>query len=163
MPHSRNLSARASRLAQEGRYRNGTMAMRCDTPASRSLAPSAPRSFCAPPQLAAYALGATLWAPVFMLLAGLIASALSGVVPALSMVAAVQIFVVVWLLRFALYIAGSHRRWDYGYGINGVIVNRQLTLTEKLRRIARDWFGVMLVVVWVGVMTATTVAAVAGG
>ncbi len=125
--------------------------------------PAGSRSFCAPPQLAAYALGATLWAPVFMLVAGLVAGALAGVLPALSMVGAAQMFALVWLLRFALYLAGGYGRWDYGYGINGVIVNRQWTLQEKLRRIARDWFGAVLVVTWIGFMIATTVAAVAGG
>lgn len=137
--------------------------MRVRSPIPTPRGPAASRSCCAPPQLAAYALGATLWAPVFMLTAGLVAGALAGVLPALSMVGAAQMFAAAWLLRFALYLVGGYGRWDYGYGINGVIVNRQLTLQEKLRRVARDWFGVVLVVTWIGFMTATTVAAVAGG
>ena len=66
----------------------------------------------------------------------------------------------VWLLRFALYIVGAARGFDYGYGVNGVIVNRQLTLAEKAQRIARDWFGILLIAVWTGFMLGSLIAAI---
>ena len=61
-----------------------------------------------------------------------------------------------------LVFVGAARGWDYGYGVNGVIVNRQWTLAEKAQRIARDWFGVMLGAVWTCFMAVTLVAAIAG-
>ena len=71
-------------------------------------------------------------------------------------------FAVVWLLRFALYLVGAARGFDYGYGVNGVIVNRQWTLAEKAQRIARDWFGVLLAAVWIGFMAVVLIATIAG-
>jgi hypothetical protein len=64
----------------------------------------------------------------------------------------------VWLLRFALYIVGAARNFDYGYGVNGVVVNRQLTLAEKVRRITRDWFGILLALIWTGFMMGSLIA-----
>src|SRR5262245_32171761 len=102
----------------------------------------------APRLLAAYAIGATLWAPALLLIAGQFENILARFASGLSFASAAQMFVAMWMLRFALYIVGTYSRWDYGYGINGVIVNPRLTLAEKAQRIARDWFGVMLIVVW---------------
>jgi hypothetical protein len=131
-------------------------------PLSRGHASAAPRSFCAPALLAAYAIGATLWAPAFVLVAGQFEGALARFAPGFPFAGAARMFVVLWMLRLALYLVGAGRNWDYGYGINGVIVNRHWTLTEKMQRIARDWFGVLLIAVWIGVMAATLVAIVAG-
>src|SRR5262245_55275206 len=114
----------------------------------------------APRLLAAYAIGATLWTPALVLVAGQFENLLARFVIGFSFAGATQMFVAMWLLRFALYLVGSHRRWDYGYGINGVIVNARFTLVEKVQRIARDWFGVMLIVVWTGFMLTTAVAAI---
>lgn len=105
------------------------------------------RSCLAPSLLAAYAFGATLWAPAFVFAAALVAGAAAWVVPGVASPDATLTFVLAWMLRFALYARGGHARWDYGYGINGVIVNTQLTLQDKMRRIARDWFGLLLIVV----------------
>jgi hypothetical protein len=131
-------------------------------PASRGHALAAPRSFCAPGLLAAYAMGATLWAPALVLVAGQFDGALAHVLPGFAFAGAAPMFAVVWALRFVLYALGAYARWDYGYGINGVIVNRQWTLAEKAQRIARDWFGVMLGAVWTCFMAVTLVAAIAG-
>ena len=131
-------------------------------PASRGHALAAPRSFCAPALLAAYALGATLWAPSLVLIAGQFGIVFGRFIPSLPAVGVVRLFAVVWLLRFALYIVGAARNFDYGYGVNGVIVNRQWTLTGKAQRIARDWFGVLLAAVWMGFMAATLVMAIVG-
>lgn len=116
------------------------------------------RSCCAPALLVAYAIGATLWTPSFMLIAAQVEGALARIAPGAMSVDAAWLFTALWLLRFALYAFGAHARWDYGYGINGVIVNRQLVLAEKLRRIAHDWFGVVLIVVWLYFMAATLAA-----
>lgn len=115
----------------------------------------------APAQLAAYALGATLWTPALMLVAGPFERVLAWLVPALPMAGMAATFGLVWALRFVLYAIGAARGWDYGYGINGVIVNRRLTLAAKARRIARDWFGVILGVIWVVVMLAAAAMALA--
>jgi hypothetical protein len=131
-------------------------------PAARGHALAAPRSFCAPALLAAYAAGATLWAPSLVLIAGQFEGVLARVVPGFLFAGTARMFTVLWLLRFALYLAGAARGWDYGYGVNGVIVNRQLTLAEKAQRIARDWFGVLLAAVWLGFMAATVVALIIG-
>ena len=114
----------------------------------------------APRLLAAYAIGATLWTPALVLVAGQFENLFARFVSGFSFAGVAQMFIAMWMLRFALYIVGSCRRWDYGYGINGVIVNPRLTLAEKARRIARDWFGVMLLMVWVGFMLTTLVTAI---
>ena len=131
-------------------------------PASRGHALAAPRSFCAPALLAAYALGATLWAPSLVLVAGQFESVLARVVPGFLFAGTARMFAVLWVLRFALYLVGAARGWDYGYGVNGVVVNRQWTLAGKAQRIARDWFGVLLAAVWMGFMAATLVMAIVG-
>jgi hypothetical protein len=115
----------------------------------------------APRLLAAYAIGATLWAPVLVLVAGQFENLLARFVWGFAFADAAQMFVAMWVLRFALYIVGAHRLWDYGYGINGVIVNPRMTLAEKAQRIARDWFGVMLIVVWIGFVLMALVGAIA--
>jgi hypothetical protein len=121
---------------------------------------AAPRSFCAPASLASYAIGATLWAPSLVLIAGQFGIVFGGLIPGLPAVGAVRLFAVVWLLRFALYIVGAARSFDYGYGVNGVIVNRRLTLHEKVQRIARDWFGILLILIWMGFMLGSLIAVV---
>jgi hypothetical protein len=131
-----------------------------DHPAARGHALAAPRACCAPASLAAYAMGATLWAPALVLIAGQVAGVFARFVPDFPLAGTARLFAVVWLLRFALYIVGAARGFDYGYGVNGVIVNRQLTLAEKAQRIARDWFGVLLGAVWVGYMTVALIATV---
>jgi len=88
--------------------------------------------------------------------------ALALVVSGFSLTGAARMFAVMWLLRFALYIVGSCRRCDYGYGINGVIVNPRLTLAEKAQRIARDWFGVVLAAVWICFMVTLLATAIPG-
>jgi hypothetical protein len=133
-----------------------------DHPAARGHALVAPRSCCAPALLAAYAMGATLWAPVLVLIAGQAGSLFARFVPDFLLAGTAQLFAVVWLLRFALYIVGAARGFDYGYGVNGVIVNRQLALHEKVQRIARDWFGVLLAVVWTGYMAVALIATLIG-
>ena len=116
----------------------------------------------APRLLAAYAIGATLWAPVFVIVAGQFESVLTRFVSGFSFAGATQMFAMMWALRFVLYVVGAYGRWDYGYGVNGVIVNPRLTLAEKARRIARDWFGVVLTAVWIYFMTAALLTAIAG-
>ena len=133
-----------------------------DHPVARGHALAAPRPFCAPSLLAAYAMGATLWAPALVLTAGQFEGVLARVVPGFLFAGTARMFAVLWVLRFALYLVGAARGWDYGYGVNGVIVNRHLPLAEKARRIARDWFGVMLGAVWLGFVTITLIATVAG-
>ena len=129
-------------------------------PVARSHALAAPRSCCAPASLAAYAMGATLWAPTLVLIAGQVGIVFGRFIPELFAAGAVRLFAVVWLLRFALYIVGAARGFDYGYGVNGVIVNRQLTLHEKVHRIARDWFGILLILIWTGFMIGSLVAVI---
>ncbi|MBX9778133.1 MAG: hypothetical protein K2Y71_27435 [Xanthobacteraceae bacterium] len=121
---------------------------------------TAPRSCCAPASLAAYALGATLWAPSLVLIAGQFEGVFARFVPDFLFAGTARMFAVLWLLRFALYVVGAARNFDYGYGVNGVIVNRHLPLREKVRRIARDWFGVLLALVWTGFMLVALVAAI---
>ncbi len=116
----------------------------------------------APRLLAAYAIGATLWTPALAIVAGQIEGVLARVMTGFSFAGATQMFAVMWTLRVALYIVGAYGRWDYGYGVNGVIVNPRLTLTEKAQRIARDWFGIVLAVVWIGFMVTTLVTAIVG-
>jgi hypothetical protein len=122
----------------------------------------APRSLCAPGQLAAYALGATLWTPALVLAAEPLQRISAWIVPGLLAVGVARMFAVLWVLRFVLYIVGAGRRWDYGYGVNGVIVNREITLAEKVNRITRDWFGVLLAAVWLCFMIAMLIASIAG-
>ena len=116
----------------------------------------------APRLLAAYAIGATLWTPALVLVAGQVEGALALVVSGFSLTGAARMFAVMWLVRFALYLVGSCRRCDYGYGINGVIVNPRLTLAEKAQRIARDWFGVVLAAVWICFMVTLLATAIPG-
>jgi hypothetical protein len=116
----------------------------------------------APRLLAAYAIGAMLWTPVFVIVAGQFESVLTYFMSGFSFAGATQMFAMMWALRFALYIVGSYSRWDYGYGVNGVIVSPRLTLAEKARRIARDWFGVVLTAVWIWFMVTVLAAAIAG-
>jgi len=116
----------------------------------------------APRLLAAYAIGATLWAPALVLVAGQVEGALAHLLPGISFAGASRMFAVMWALRFVLYVAGAYRRWDYGYGINGVIVNPTLALAEKAQRIARDWFGVVLAAVWICFMVTVLAATIAG-
>jgi hypothetical protein len=108
------------------------------------------RSFLAPASLAAYALGATLWTPTLLVMAWLCAGMFAWLLPAVP-VFSFGMVAALWTLRFLLYAAGAGRGWDYGYGINGVIVNRRLPLADKARRIATDWFGIVLALVWLGV------------
>jgi hypothetical protein len=115
----------------------------------------------APRLLAAYATGATLWAPAFVLVAGQVEGALAQLLPGISFTGAARMFAVMWALRFLLYVAGAYGRWDYGYGVNGVIVNPTLALAEKAQRIARDWFGVVLAAVWICFMTAALASVIA--
>ena len=129
-------------------------------PVARGHALAAPRACCAPASLAAYAMGATLWAPSLVLIAGQLGLVFDSVIPSLPAVGPVRLFAVVWLLRFALYIVGAARNFDYGYGINGVIVNRQLALAEKAQRIARDWFGILLILIWTGFMLGSLFAVI---
>ena len=129
-------------------------------PVARGHAPAAPRACCAPASLAAYAMGATLWAPTLVLIVGQLSMVFGSFIPSLPSVGVVRLFAVVWLLRFALYIVGAVCSFDYGYGVNGVIVNRQLTLHEKVQRIARDWFGILLILIWMGFMLGSLFAAV---
>jgi hypothetical protein len=110
------------------------------------------RSPYAPALLAAYAAGATLWAPVLVLCAKSAWWLLAGLVPGIPAVGNGWLIAMVWAMRFALYLLGSANGWNYGYGINGVIVNRRLSLAEKARRVTRDWFGVLLILVWTGWM-----------
>lgn len=118
-------------------------------------------SSVAPRLLAAYAIGAALWTPALVLVAGQFEDLFARFIAGFSLAGAMQMFVAMWALRFALYIVGSYRRWDYGYGVNGVIVNPRLTLADKARRIARDWFGAMLLLVWIGFMVTALVTAIA--
>jgi len=98
--------------------------------------------------IAAYAMGATLWAPTLALVAWPFEDVFTGVLPGLPMTAALRIVAVMWMLRFVLYIVGARHGWNYGYGINGVIVNQRLSLAHKVRRITHDWFGILLMIVW---------------
>lgn len=129
-------------------------------PVARGRAPAAPRACCAPASLAAYAMGATLWAPTLVLIAGQVGMVLGRFIPSLPAVGVARLFAVVWLLRFALYIVGAVRNFDYGYGVNGVVVNRRLTLADKAHRIARDWFGILLILIWTGFVLGSLVAMV---
>ena len=113
-------------------------------PVARGPALAAPRSFCAPALLVAYALGATLWAPAIVLIAGQFEGAFVRFIPGFPFAGAARMLALVWVLRFAFYLVGAWRGADYGYGINGVIVSPHLTLAEKAQRIARDWFGLLL-------------------
>ena len=92
---------------------------------------AAPRSCCAPALLAAYAMGATLSAPALVLIAGQFGGLFARFVPEFPLAGATRLFAVVWLLRFALYLVGAARGFDYGYGVNGVIVNRRSTLARR--------------------------------
>jgi hypothetical protein len=132
------------------------------SPALHSGTIAPPRSVGAPPLLAAYAIGATLWTPLFVLVAGPFESALAWVLPGLAPVGAVRIFASIWVLRVVLYAVGTGRGWDYGYGVNGVIVSRHLPLPDKISRIARDWFGLVLGAVWIGFMATALIATIVG-
>ena len=101
-------------------------------PVARGPALAAPRSFCAPALLAAYALGATLWAPAIVLIAGQFEGAFVRFIPGFPFAGAARMLALVWVLRFAFYLVGAWRGADYGYGINGVIVSPHLTLAEKV-------------------------------
>jgi hypothetical protein len=136
------------------------MKARSHPPVARGHASAAPRSCCAPASLAAYAMGATLWTPALVLIAGQLGLVFGGFIPSLPSVGPVRLFAVIWLLRFALYIVGAARAFDYGYGVNGVVVNRQLTLAEKAQRIARDWFGILLILIWMGFMLGSLIAVI---
>jgi hypothetical protein len=103
-----------------------------------------------------------LWSPLFVLAATPFERALATVLPGIAPVGVLRMFAALWVLRFVLYAIGAARRWDSGYGINGVIVNRRLSLDEKVRRIARDWFGIVLGSIWIGVMATVLIAAVSG-
>ncbi|HEV7822276.1 MAG TPA: hypothetical protein VGO84_13935, partial [Burkholderiales bacterium] len=112
--------------------------------------------------LAAYTLGATLWAPAIVLIAGQFEGAFVRFIPGFPFAGAARMLALVWALRFAFYLVGASRNADYGYGINGVIVNPSLALAEKVRRIARDWFGLVLIAVWIG-FAAVALLAFTGG
>ena len=131
-------------------------------PVARGPALAAPRSFCAPALLAAYALGATLWAPAIVLIAGQFEGAFVRFIPGFPFAGAARMLALVWVLRFAFYLVGAWRGADYGYGINGVIVSPHLTLAEKAQRIVRDWFGLLLIAVWIG-FAAVALIALTGG
>jgi len=126
-------------------------------PVARAPALAA-RSFCAPALLAAYALGATLWAPAIVLIAGQFEGAFVRFIPGFPFAGAARMLALVWVLRFAFYLVGAWRGADYGYGINGVIVSPHLTLVEKSRRVARGWFGLLLIVVWIGFAAVALIA-----
>jgi hypothetical protein len=158
VPGTRSLSGAGNRPAKQ----EGAMKACSQHPVARGHAMAAPRSCCAPALLAAYAMGATLWAPALVLIAGQCGGLFARFVPDFPLAGATHLFAVVWLLRFALYLIGAVRGFDYGYGVNGVIVNRQWTLAEKAQRIARDWFGVLLAVVWIGYMAVALIATIAG-
>ena len=131
-------------------------------PIARGSARAVPRSFCAPSLLAAYALGATLWAPAIVLIAGQFEGAFVRLIPGFPFAGAARMLALVWMLRFAFYVVGAWRGADYGYGINGVIVSPRLTLAEKAQRIVRDWFGVLLIVVWIGFAAVALIALTSG-
>jgi hypothetical protein len=116
----------------------------------------------APAALAAYALGATLWAPVLMLVAKGFAGVAGALLPQLAVPGGGRLFAAMWLARFALYALGARGRWDYGYGINGVVVSRRLSLDAKMRRIGTDWFGIVLIVIWLCAMPGVLAVALAG-
>jgi hypothetical protein len=119
------------------------------------------RSAYAPALIASYALGATLWAPALVVVAEIFAHALAWFRLELPLDTA-QLFAVVWTLRFALYAIGAGAGWNYGYGVNGVIVNRGLSLAEKARRLATDWFGIVLIAIWLWFMPGALDMAFAG-
>jgi hypothetical protein len=87
---------------------------------------------------------------------------LATMLPEVAPMGAARMFAMLWVLRFVLYAIGAACRWDYGYGVNGVIVNRRLPLADKITRIARDWFGVVLGAVWIGFIATVSIAMVAG-
>ena len=116
-----------------------------------------------PALVAAYVIGATLWAPSLVVMFGFSARVGAWFVPGLPVVGAAQMLVVMWVLRFALYVLGGRGGWDYGYGINGVIVNRGLSLSEKMYRIAKDWFGILLILVWLSFSVGALGAVLGGG
>jgi hypothetical protein len=105
-------------------------------------------------------MGATLWTPTLVLIAGQVGLVFGGFIPGLPSVGPMRLFAVIWLLRFALYIVGAARRFDYGYGVNGVIVNSHLTLADKAQRITRDWFGILLILIWMGFMLGSLIAVI---
>jgi len=149
------------RFVQTGRVKAERVMKACvQHPVAGAPAREATRSFCAPVLLAAYAMGATLWAPSLVLIAGQFEGAFARLIPGFPVAGAARMFAVLWLLRFALYLVGAARGFDYGYGVNGVIVNRQLTLHEKVQRIARDWFGILLILIWTGFMLGSLFAAI---
>jgi len=119
---------------------------------------TAQRSAFAPALIAAYALGAKLWAPVLVVAAEVVLGALAWVLPKLPLDTA-HLFVIMWAVRFTLYVIGTRSGWNYGYGVNGVIVNRGLTLPEKGRRIVTDWFGIVLIAMWLWFMPGVLEAA----
>jgi hypothetical protein len=123
---------------------------------------TAQRPAFAPALVAAYALGATLWAPTLVLVERLVAAPLGWALPGLGTVGNGEVFAAMWLLRFALYFIGAATGFDYGYGINGMIASRRLTLVEKVGRVARDWFGMVLLTVWLLFMTAVGIAVMLG-
>ena len=113
--------------------------------------------------LAAYALGATLWAPSLVLIAGQFEGAFARFIPGLSVRGrGAHVRGGVGCCASRSTSSAPRAAADYGYGVNGVIVNRQWTLAEKAQRIARDWFGVLLVVVWIGFMAVALVVAMIG-
>ena len=62
-------------------------------PIARGSARAVPRSFCAPSLLAAYALGATLWAPAIVLIAGQFEGAFVRLIPGFPFAGAARMLV----------------------------------------------------------------------
>jgi hypothetical protein len=85
---------------------------------------------------------------MLLLIAKAFVGAFAWALPGLPTAGGVGMIAAIWTLRFVLYVFGARDGWDYGYGVNGVIVSRRLRLKDKARRIAADWFGVVLVLAW---------------
>ena len=76
-------------------------------------------------------IGATSWAPVFVIVAGQFESVLTRFVSGFSFAGATQMFAMMWALRFASMSLARTAAGITGYGVNGVIVNPRLTLAER--------------------------------
>jgi hypothetical protein len=122
---------------------------------------AAQRSAFAPVLLVAYALGAALWAPVLAMFAEAFSGLLGWFLTGHPILDSAELLVIVWALRFTLYVFGANGGRNYGYGIGGVIVNRGLSLSEKARRIVTDWFGILLILIWIWFMWGVAAAALA--
>ncbi len=98
-------------VPQRKRPTTGRVMKACSQhPAARGHAMAAPRAFCAPALLAAYAMGATLWAPALVLIAGQFEGVFARFVPGFPFAGAARMLAVLWVLRFALYLVGACAR-----------------------------------------------------